>query len=67
MACTSCQSTSPYVTSSASTDSGYSALSDHSLGAYLSGLRAKICPKCTTFWIVLAIIVLAIYAHNRRG
>lgn len=34
---------------------------DGSLSSYYGSLRSKICTKCATFWVILALIVLVIY------
>lgn len=31
------------------------------LHSYYQTLKARMCPKCVTFWIVLAVVVLIIY------
>lgn len=33
---------------------------------YYQTLKAKLCPKCATFWIVLAVIVTGVFVYSSR-
>lgn len=64
MCCNECNDTEEMSPVSSGAPSSSSSAGDQALSYYQS-LKAKICPKCSAFWVVLAIIVLYIFLKRR--
>jgi len=61
--CVSCSDASQQTVLSSTSSSGSG--SAPSAASFYAGLKAKICPKCLSFWLILALVAVVIYVKRK--